>query len=121
MSLYALLVQTSFFDQGRDELMFSGLHAQQLGHAVLHGCVTLLLNPMLYVGSFLAVWELLRNAKAERKFFGIRLTKVGGPILRQLALGIVVGLVLSVLLSVGGALVSEREVWAVAVISLLLA
>ena len=101
--------------------MFSGLHAQQLGHAVLHGCVRLLLNPMLYVGSFLAVWELVRNAKAERKFFGICLTKVGGPVLRQLALGIVVGLVLSVLLSVAGALVSEREVWVVAVISLLLA
>jgi hypothetical protein len=101
--------------------MFSSFHTQQLEHAVLHGCVTLLLNPMLYVGSFLAVWELLRNAKAERKFFGIRLTKVRGPILRQLVLGIVVGLVLSVLLSVAGAMVTEREIWVVTVISLLLA
>ncbi len=99
--------------------MAAYLDAVQFGRAAVHACVTLLINPLFYIGTFLLVWELLRNAKAERRFFGIRLTRVKAPLIAQVFLGLAAGVLASGVLLCFGAVVTDREIWTITALSLL--
>jgi len=83
--------------------------------------LSLLANPIFYLGAVLMVWELARNAKSERRLFGVRLTKVATPVLWRWFQGILTGIVLSLLLLLLGAQVVMWEVWTVTALSLLFA
>jgi hypothetical protein len=99
--------------------MSANLDAVQFGRAAVHACITLFINPLFYIGTLLLIWELLRNAKAERKFFGIRVTKLKSPLAAQVFLGLLAGVLASAALVSVGAVVTDREIAAITALSLL--
>jgi len=93
----------------------------QLGHAIFGGLVRLLANPLLYLAFGAMVWDVTKNAKSERRFFGVRVTKVWGPLLRRLLLSLAVGLVFTWLAALAGTIISQNEIWIISGLTLLLA
>jgi len=93
----------------------------QIGRSVGQAILAVLLNPVTYVSTALLIWDLLRNVKAERKFFGIRVTRVWKPLFVRYLKSIGVGIVVTVLAVLLGFTVTMWEVAAIAVVSLLLA
>ncbi len=55
----------------------------------------LMLNPLLYLSVFLIVLENVRQAKVERKMFGVRVTRVWFPLLLRFLKFLLVGIVLT--------------------------
>lgn len=90
---------------------------QLLGHAVLQ----FFINPLLYVFVVLMLVDVVRNVKAERRFFGIRVTRIWVPLLKRHLFTLATGLVASLLLVVFGVQVSYSEILIVSGLSLILA
>ncbi|OFW77000.1 MAG: hypothetical protein A2201_03565, partial [Alicyclobacillus sp. RIFOXYA1_FULL_53_8] len=93
----------------------------QLGHAIFGGLVGLFANPLLYLAFAAMVWDVAKNAKYERRFFGVRVTKVWGPLLRRLILSFALGLAFTVLAALAGTIVRQNEMWIISGLTLLLA
>lgn len=91
------------------------------GHAALGGAALLLSNPVFYLTLVVMIWDLTRSAKSERRFFGVRATKVWRPLMRRFLLGILVGILGSVVLLATGVVVHREEIWVLTVLTVLLA
>lgn len=81
----------------------------------------LFLNPLLYAGFALALWDLRRTSSFERKFFGIRRTRALVVTMFRGLQGLGVGLVISVFFVMSGLSVALWEIGVVTVLSILLA
>lgn len=55
----------------------------------------LIANPIVYIATALIIWDLFRNVRAERQFFGIRLTRIWKPLIYRYLKAICVGLILT--------------------------
>lgn len=82
--------------------------------------LTFLLNPLHYVITGLIIWDLIRNVRAERMWFGIRVTRIGKTLIIRYLKACLFGLVGSVGLLILGAMVSWQSVLFVALLSLVL-
>lgn len=82
--------------------------------------VLLLSNPVFYLTLVTMVWDRTRSAKFERRFFGVRVTKVWSPMVRRFLLGIFVGVLVSIVMMVTGVVVRPREVWVLAGLTVIL-
>lgn len=83
----------------------------QIADAAWHGLLTMLLNPLLYIGLGLTILEVLRAGRHERRFFGVRVSHPWATVWRRYLNGLVVGMALSIGLTVGGVFVSPWETW----------
>ncbi|RIV24237.1 PDZ domain-containing protein [Alicyclobacillaceae bacterium I2511] len=85
------------------------------------GLVWLLGNPLLYLGIFLAAWELRRQSRLEKRFFGIRLTRVWPTLAKREAVAVVLGGSLTVVLFVLGVVLPWWQIAVFTALSLLAA
>ncbi len=97
-----------------------GFAWQQILQMVPHAFLTLFMNPVLYIGTIIIIWDLVRNTRAERRFFGVRLTRVVVPQVIRYAKAICVGLVLTLLALILHIEVRVGELFIVGGISILL-
>ncbi|MCL6547789.1 MAG: PDZ domain-containing protein [Alicyclobacillus sp.] len=86
-----------------------------------HSLLWLVRNPLLYVGAALVVWDLGRGAKAERRTFGVRLTRPWRGAVSRWAAGVGAGVLVSAAFLAVGVTVLPWEVFAVSGLSLALA
>lgn len=77
---------------------------------ILTAVVMFLINPLHYLATALILWDLVRNIRQERQWFGIRVTRIAMPLLFRYLKACVVGLVASLLLLAVGATVSWQMV-----------
>ncbi len=101
--------------------MLTGIHWSQVGLAAGRAVVLLAANPLLYIGALLMIFERGRNNKHERRFFGVRVSKIWRSVLVRWLYGIAAGILLSLLAAGLGVVVSVWEVWAVSLLALVLA
>lgn len=99
--------------------MLSSFPWGQIGHDVASALLILVMNPLLYIGFALILWDFSRNGKFEKKFFGVRVTKSWGTVLSLWLQSIVIGLLLTVACAVVGVVITADEVWFVVGLSLL--
>lgn len=78
------------------------------------------MSPVLYLATVLIIWDLVRNVKAERRFFGVRLTRVWVPLIVRYAKSICVGILLTIVALLLHIEVRPGELIAVAGITILL-
>ncbi|WP_206922162.1 PDZ domain-containing protein [Alicyclobacillus suci] len=90
------------------------------GQIVLVAVVAFLLNPLHYVATALVIWDLVRNIKHERLWFGVRVTRIIQPVILRYIKACVIGLAGSVALVLLGATASWQTILFVAVLSLVL-
>lgn len=76
------------------------------GQIVLVAVVAFLLNPLHYVATALVIWDLVRNIKHERLWFGVRVTRIIQPVILRYIKACVIGLAGSVALVLLGATAS---------------
>ncbi|MDQ0191354.1 hypothetical protein JI721_08505 [Alicyclobacillus cycloheptanicus] len=79
------------------------------GQSLIHGLLTLLLNPLLYVGGVLMVWERARAANHERRFFGTRVSRVWRPVFALWGQSLAGGVVISAVCLFTGARVTPVD------------
>ncbi len=82
----------------------------QILHGAEFGLLWLLGNPLLYLGIALAAWELRRQSRLEKRFFGIRVTRVWFPLARREAVALGMGAGLSAALFALGVVVPWWQV-----------
>ncbi|WP_067621161.1 hypothetical protein [Alicyclobacillus acidiphilus] len=82
--------------------------------------LTFLLNPLHYVVTGLVIWDLTRNVKLERDWFGVRVTRIGKTLLVRYAKSCLVGLLASVALLAIGVEVSWQSMLYVTLMALVL-
>jgi hypothetical protein len=92
----------------------------QILKMMLHAFLSLFINPVLYLGTILIIWDLVRNISAERRFFGIRLTRVFVPQVIRYLKAICIGVGLTFVALVLHIEVRPGEIFTVAGISILL-
>lgn len=92
----------------------------QIGYAAQRGLLTLMFNPLLYIGCLLMLLERARAAKQERQLFGARISRVWRPVLGMWLQGIVVGMMVSVLCIAAGVVVTPLDVGVASAATLLL-
>ena len=92
----------------------------QIAQMIFHAFLLLLLNPVLYLATILLVWDLLRNVRAERRFFGIRVTRVWIPLLMRYVKAVCVGTLLTLVCLACGIEVRQSEIYLVSGLSILL-
>jgi hypothetical protein len=100
--------------------MVDGFTAGQILRALWPGLARLLVNPLLYAGAALVIWDVWRNARHERAFFGVRVTRRRAHLLLLAGLSLAAGCLMSVWNAVLGARAAPGEVWAVTAAALLL-
>ncbi|MFB5192263.1 PDZ domain-containing protein [Alicyclobacillus fastidiosus] len=90
------------------------------GAIILVAIIAFLCNPLHYVATALVIWDLIRNIKNERIWFGIRVTRIIQPVIFRYMKASAVGLVGSLALVLLGAVVSWQTTLFVAVLSIAL-
>lgn len=98
-----------------------GYTVWQVTHLVGRAILAILLNPVTYIVTVLLIWDLLRNVKAERRFFGVRVTRVWKPLFFRYMKNLVVGVVVSFAALALGLTVTVWEIVVVSGLSVLLA
>ncbi|MCL6518160.1 hypothetical protein, partial [Alicyclobacillus sp.] len=101
--------------------MLDGVAVNDVLRALAPGLVRLLVNPLLYAGAGLVLWDVWRNARHERAFFGVRVTRRRRLVLALAGLSALGGALVSAWDVALRAAVGPGEVWAVSVFALLLA
>jgi hypothetical protein len=97
-----------------------GFAWSQILQMVLHAFLSLFMNPVLYLGTILIIWDLARNMSAERSFFGVRLTRILIPQTVRYLKAICVGVLVTLIALVLHVEVRPGEIFAVAGISIVL-
>src|SRR5690348_6896236 len=92
----------------------------QVLQLVLHAFLVLFMNPVLYLATAFIIWDLVRNARAERSFFGVRLTRAWMPLFVRYLKSLCVGIVLTVIVLLLHIEVREGEIFAIAGLTVLL-
>jgi hypothetical protein len=100
--------------------MLSGLPWGQAGHAVTSSLLLFLMNPLLYIGLGLIIWDLSKIGKFERKLFGVRVSAARGLVISLLLQSLLIGLCMSVAGVLAGVFVTITEVWLVTGMAILL-
>lgn len=100
--------------------MVDGFTAGQILRTLWPGLARLLVNPLLYAGAALVIWDVWRNARHERAFFGVRVTRRRAHLLLLAGLSLAAGCLMSVWIAVIGAGAAPGEVWVVTAAALLL-
>ncbi|MCL6637662.1 MAG: PDZ domain-containing protein [Alicyclobacillus sp.] len=90
------------------------------GRAVFAALAAFAVNPLLYAGVGLLMWDTRGCARDERLFFGVRSTRPGRRALVTVALSLVAGLWLTGCLAVAGIVVERWEVGVVSGLTLVL-
>ncbi|MCL6594465.1 MAG: ComEC/Rec2 family competence protein, partial [Alicyclobacillus sp.] len=99
----------------------SGLHITMIAAlAALAALVAFAVNPLLYTGVGLLLWDARGCARDERMFFGVRATRPGRRALATVVLSLLAGVWLTGCLAVTGVVVVPWEVGAVSVLTLVL-
>jgi hypothetical protein len=99
----------------------SAFHFSVMFQLALTWGLSLLMNPLLYIGLALTLWDLHKNSRAERELFGIRVTKVWRTVLSRWGQSFAVGLAAALLCLVFGVTVDTWEAWVVSGLCILLA
>lgn len=97
-----------------------GLAWWQFGRSIAHGLLALLLNPLYYLGCVLIVWERLRAARNERRFFGARATRVWRPAVAAWLQSLIAGLLASAACLAAGVQTTPILVAALTAVTILL-
>ncbi len=92
-----------------------------LGHAIVRALLFLISNPLLYVGWILYALVLAKEAKQQRRSFGVRLTRVGPALWGQIWRSLVAGAALSVAMVALGVVIRPWDVWFLLGITVVLA
>lgn len=111
--------QPSWGERRRSVVLF--VNWGSIGHAALNGLESLLSNPLFYLILVVMLWDRTRNSKFERRFFGVRVSKVWLPWLRRFAAGLLIGAFASIVLMVAGVVVQPITVWVLTGITIILA
>lgn len=82
--------------------------------------LTFLLNPLHYVVTGFIIWDLARNVRTERMWFGIRVTRIGKTLLVRYGRACLFGLAGSIGLLLVGATVTWQSMLFVALLSIAL-
>lgn len=93
----------------------------QIGRAAEAGLRVLAVNPLLYIGIALMIWELRRNARLERSSFGVRVTRLMRPLYTRFWQALLMGLLGSLLCWALGITLRPQDIWAASGILALLA
>ncbi|MFD1678169.1 PDZ domain-containing protein [Alicyclobacillus fodiniaquatilis] len=88
------------------------------GRIIVVAVLSFLLNPLHYVATTLIIWDLIRNIRAERAWFGIRVTRIVKPLIIRYLKASLVGLLGSILLLALGVSVSWQSVLLVACVAI---
>ncbi|SIT02465.1 zinc metalloprotease [Alicyclobacillus vulcanalis] len=98
------------------------MHVMANGWWALVGLLILsfVLNPYHYLATGFVIWDLVRNVRRERMWFGVRVTRIGKTLLLRYARACAVGLVASLALLAAGVEVTWPSVVYVCVVSILL-
>ncbi|WP_304458819.1 PDZ domain-containing protein [Alicyclobacillus sendaiensis] len=98
------------------------MHVTANGWWALVGLLILsfVLNPYHYVATGFVVWDLVRNVRRERVWFGVRVTRIGKTLLLRYGRAVVVGLAASFALLAVGAQVTISSALYVFAVSILL-
>lgn len=97
------------------------LNAWQLAEQGGHACILFFANPLVYIATLLLIVDLVRNIRAERAFFGIRVTRIWKPFCFRYLVAVCVGLALSVVAVLLGIQVDVAEIAVVSGLSIVLA
>lgn len=92
-------------------------HLSETASLLQSGLVHLLMNPLVYLGVALVIYELVKSARFEKQFLGLRVTRIRRGSAATLGLGLLVGVVMSLLMAVLGIVVKQSEVWLVTAVS----
>lgn len=87
---------------------------------ILVAVLMFLFNPLHYLATGLIIWDLVRNIRSERIWFGVRVTRIVKPMVIRYLKACVVGLLASIALVLAGAAVSWQTVLFVALLSIAL-
>ncbi|GMA57844.1 hypothetical protein GCM10025858_23470 [Alicyclobacillus sacchari] len=82
--------------------------------------LSFLLNPLHYVSTGFVIWDLVRNVRSEREWFGIRVTRIGQTLILRYARACLVGLAGSIALLVCGVSVTWQSIAYVCAVSIVL-
>ncbi|ACV57466.1 PDZ domain-containing protein [Alicyclobacillus acidocaldarius] len=98
------------------------MHVTANGWWALVGLLLLsfVLNPYHYLATGFVIWDLLRNVRRERVWFGVRVTRIGKTLLLRYGRAVVVGLAASFALLAAGAQVTISSALYVFMVSIVL-
>ncbi|SDW78291.1 hypothetical protein SAMN04489725_11460 [Alicyclobacillus hesperidum] len=82
--------------------------------------LSFLLNPLHYLSTGFVIWDLVRNVRSEREWFGIRVTRIGQTLILRYARACLVGLVGSIALFACGVSVTWQSIAYVSAMSIVL-
>lgn len=118
---YEVWITADPLEKGRGGSMLTGLPWQQTGHSALSALLFLIMNPLLYIGFALTLWDYSRNGKYEKKFFGVRVTKSTGTVAALWCQSLVIGVLLTLVYAIAGVVVTTQEMWLVTGLCILFA
>lgn len=84
---------------------------------IVAAVVMFLINPLHYVATGLILWDLVRNIRFERQWFGVRVTRIVKPIAYRYLKACVIGLIASILMLAAGVTVSWQSILFVVALS----
>lgn len=82
-----------------------------VGRATLHALLSLVSNPLLYLGWILYAIAMGEEAKFQRRFFGVRLSRVTTALWAQVWRSLVAGVLLSIGVAASGIVIRPWDVW----------
>ncbi|MFX4301354.1 hypothetical protein ACOJUR_03610 [Alicyclobacillus tolerans] len=82
-----------------------------VGESILEVLKYICLNPLLYIALFLIFWENYRQVQTERQLFGIRITRIGKPLLVRQLKSIAMGVIITAALLYLGCSVTQGELF----------
>lgn len=84
---------------------------------ILAAVIMFLINPLHYVATALILWDLVRNIRLERQWFGVRVTRIIKPLVSRYLKACLVGFILSILMLAAGVFVTWQSVLFVVALS----
>lgn len=100
--------------------MLSSLPWGQAGHTVTASLLFLVVNPVLYIGLGLVIWDLSRIGTFERKLFGVRVSDARRLVISLFLQSLLIGICMTIVGVCAGVFVTSTEVWLVTGLAILL-